>query len=82
MDLITIRATLERQPPCVIRVFHQFQRHPTERNEAYAVGYITARKEAGLTSRDDYSLLLTLTGQIRSSADLAEVKSIIEELRS
>lgn len=54
------------------RVLKQFAQYPTEKNECYTIGYITALSDSTMIGDETYSYLLSLCGQLRQHAYIIE----------
>lgn len=57
-------------PRHVQRVIKYFAERPTERNECYTIGYLTALNDSDKLADETYSYLLALCGQLRNSAEI------------
>ena len=76
MDKQLLRSTLARLSPRLIKRLHDYAKFPTERNECYTIGYITALEESGQMKFETYSYLLALCGRLRADE---EVRSTLKE---
>ena len=76
MDKQLLSRTLGRLSPRLIRVLRKYAKFPTERNECYMTGYITALNESGQMKDEDYSYLLALCGSLRADE---EVRNTLKE---
>lgn len=76
MDKQLLSRTLGRLSPRLIRVLREYAKFPTERNECYMTGYITALEESGQMKYETYSYLLALCGRLRADE---EVRNTLKE---
>ena len=76
MDKQLLSNTLVRLSPRLIRVLRGYAKFPTERNECYMTGYITALNESGQMKYEDCSYLLALCGSLRADE---EVRNTLKE---
>lgn len=76
MDKQLLSNTLVRLSPRLIKSLRDYAKFPTERNECYMIGYITALEESGQVKYEDYSYLLSLCGRLR---DDEEVRNTLKE---
>ena len=76
MDKQLLSRTLGRLSPRLIRVLRKYAKFPTERNECYMTGYITALNESGQMEYETYAYLLSLCGRLR---DDEEVRNTLKE---
>ena len=77
MDKQLLSRTLGRLSPRLIRVLREYAKFPTERNECYMIGYITALNESGQMEYETYSYLLALCGRLRADE---EVRNTLKEV--
>lgn len=77
MDKQLLSRTLGRLSPRLIRVLRKYAKFPTERNECYMTGYITALEESGQMKHETYSYLLALCGRLRADE---EVRNTLKEV--
>lgn len=66
-------------PAALRQVFKQYAKQPSERNECYAVGYITALYEWGCVKQGEHSLLMALAGQMRDQKSMC--KYVLEDFQ-
>ena len=76
MNQELLKATLTRCPPKLLRCLKDYAEFPTERNECYTIGYITALEESGQMKFETYSYLLALCGRLRADE---EVRNTLKE---
>lgn len=76
MDKQLLSNTLMRLSPRLIKRLSEYVKFPTERNECYVIGYITALKESNQLEYEDYSYLLALCGRLRVDE---EVRNTLKE---
>ena len=70
MDKQLLSNTLVRLSPRLIRVLRKYAKFPTERNECYMTGYITALNESGQMEYETYTYLLALCGRLRADEEV------------
>ena len=70
MDKQLLSRTLGRLSPRLIRVLRKYAKFPTERNECYMTGYITALNESGQMEYETYTYLLALCGRLRADEEV------------
>lgn len=78
MNQELLKATLTRCSPKLLRHLKGYAKFPTERNEGYMIGYITALEESGQVKYEDCSYLLALCGQVREAEEV--LRALREEL--
>ncbi len=66
MNKQLLRGVIEPLSPRMIKRLKDYTKFPTERNECYMIGYITALEESGQMKYEDYSYLLALCGRLRT----------------
>ena len=76
MNKRPLRNVIGRLSPRMIESLKEYTKFPTERNECYMIGYITALEESGQMKYEDYSYLLSLCGRLR---DDEEVRDTLKE---
>lgn len=76
MDKQLLSNTLVRLSPRMIKRLKDYTKFPTERNECYMTGYITALEESGQMKYEDCSYLLALCGRLRADE---EVRNTLKE---
>ena len=76
MDKQLLSNTLVRLSPRMIKHLKEYTKFPTERNECYMTGYITALNESGQMEYETYAYLLSLCGRLR---DDEEVRNTLKE---
>lgn len=76
MDKQLLSNTLVRLSPRMISRLRDYAKFPTERNECYLTGYITALEESGQMKFEAYSYLLALCGRLRADE---EVRNTLKE---
>lgn len=70
MDKQLLSNTLGCLSPQLIRVLKGYAKFPTERNECYMSGYLTALNESGQMEYETYAYLLSLCAHIRTSEEV------------
>ena len=70
MDKQLLSRTLGRLSPRLIRMLKDYAKYPTDRNECYMIGYITALNESGQLEYETYTYLLALCGRLRTSEEV------------
>lgn len=60
------------------KVAYDFAKYPTEKNEAFAVGYLSALHDNSLIRQDTYTYMLSVFGQLREQSYIVEA---IKELK-
>ena len=70
MNKQLLSRTLERLSPQLLRELRDYARHPSERNECYMTGYITALNESGQMEYETYTYLLALCERLSTSEQL------------
>lgn len=79
MNQELLKATLTRCPPKLLRRLKDYTKFPTQRNECYMIGYITALEESNQLEYEDYSYLLALCGQVCEAEEvLRALKEALE----
>ena len=78
MNKRPLRNVIGRLSPRMIESLKEYTKFPTERNECYMIGYITALEESNQLEYEDYSYLLSVCGQVRGDEDV--LQALREEL--
>lgn len=78
MDKQLLSRTLGRLSPRLIRMLKDYAKFPTDRNECYMIGYITALNESGQMEYETYTYLLALCARLRTSEEVQ--RALKEEL--
>ena len=76
MDKQLLSNTLVRLSPRMIKRLKDYTKFPTERNECYMTGYITALEASGQMEHETYTYLLALCGRLRADE---EVRNALKE---
>ena len=78
MDKQLLSRTLGHLSPQLLRKLRDYAKFPTERNECYMTGYITALNESGQLEYEAYTYLLALCARLRTSEEV--LRALEEEL--
>lgn len=78
MDKQLLSNTLVRLSPQMIKRLKDYTKFPTDRNECYMIGYITALNESGQMEYETYTYLLALCARLRTSEEVQ--RALKEEL--
>jgi len=70
--------TLGRLSPRLLQRLRDYAKYPSERNECYMTGYITALNESGQREYETYTYLLALCGRLNTSEEVQ--RALKEEL--
>ena len=70
MDKQLLSRTLGRLSPLLLQRLREYAKYPTERNECYMTGYITALNESGQLEDETYAYLLALCGRLSTSEEV------------
>ena len=76
MNKQLLRDVIGRLQPRLIQRLRDYAKFPTERNECYMTGYITALNESGQMEHETYTYLLALCGRLCTSE---EVRNTLKE---
>ena len=70
MDKQLLSRTLGHLSPQLLQRLREYAKYPSERNECYMIGYITALNESGQLEYETYAYLLALCGRISTSEEV------------
>ena len=70
MDKQLLSRTLGRLSPLLLQGLREYAKYPTERNECFMTGYITALNESGQLEYETYAYLLALCGRLSTSEEV------------